>query len=109
MPTRRHRRHITIGPDVDLDAEVVRLDDGTRLTSDLAAEIAAEAIAKHPARRGRPTITGAAARTPKMTVRVAPEMRRALEAIAARQGRRLTDVSRDALSEYVAAHLRDGE
>jgi hypothetical protein len=106
MPT---RPHVTIGPDVDLDTEDVRLADGTRLTEELAAQIAEEAIAEHPARRGRPTITGAAARTPKMTVRVAPETRRALEAIAARQGRRLTDVSRDALAEYVAAHLQTDE
>ena len=100
------RQNITIGPDIDLDGEEVRLADGTRLTEDLAAQIAEEAVAEHPARRGRPTITGAAARTPRMTVRVAPETRRALEAIAARQGRRLTDVSRDALAEYVTAHLR---
>lgn len=103
------RRHITIGPDIDLDAEDVRLDDGTRLTEELAAKIAEEAVAEHPARRGRPTITGAATHTPKMTIRVAPETRRALEVIAAKQGRRLTDVSRDALSEYVAAHLWDSE
>jgi hypothetical protein len=98
-------KHIRIGPDIDLDAEEIFLNDGTRLTEALAAEIAAEAVAKHPARRGRPSITGGAAHTPKMTVRVAPETRRALEVIAAKEGRRLTDVSRDALAEYVARRL----
>jgi predicted transcriptional regulator len=37
-------------------------------------------------------------------VRVTDRTRAALEAIAAAQGRRLTDVSRDALDEYVERH-----
>jgi hypothetical protein len=90
-----------IGKDIDLDAEEVRAADGRRLTEELAQQVAEEAIARH---RGRPSVTGRRERTPNLTVRVAAETRDALQAIAQSQGRRLADVSRDALDEYVQHH-----
>lgn len=55
---------------------------------------------------GRPRIGGASGEGPSMQVRVrvTTSTRTALESIAADQGRRLADVSRDALDEYVARH-----
>lgn len=55
---------------------------------------------------GRPRVGGASGEGPSMQVRVrvTTSTRTALEAIAAAQGRRLADVSRDALDEYVAHH-----
>lgn len=55
---------------------------------------------------GRPRVGGAAGEGPSMQVRVrvTTDTRTALETIAAAQGRRLADVSRDALDEYVARH-----
>jgi hypothetical protein len=90
-----------IGPDVDLEVEDVRLADGTRLTGDLAARIAEDAIARHP---GRPSVTGAPEHTPRMTLRVPERTREALEEIATAQGRRLADVGRDAFEEYIRRH-----
>lgn len=90
----------SIGPDVDLDEEVYTAD-GRRLTEELAGQVGEEAIARH---RGRPSVTGRPERTPNLTVRVAAPTRDALEAIARAQGRRLADVSRDALAEYVKRH-----
>jgi hypothetical protein len=97
------RRKITppVGPDVDLDVEDIRLPDGTQLTETTATELAERALARH---RGRPSVTGGRAHTPSLTVRVTPRTRAALEAIASTQGRRLADVSRDALDEYVSRH-----
>lgn len=55
---------------------------------------------------GRPRVGGGRGAGPSMQirVRVTTRTRTALEAIAADQGRRLADVSRDALDEYVARH-----
>lgn len=55
---------------------------------------------------GRPRVGGAAGHGPstQVRVRVTTHTRTALEDIAAIQGRRLTDVSRDALDEYIARH-----
>jgi hypothetical protein len=55
---------------------------------------------------GRPRVGGEPGEGPsrQVRVRVTTRTRAALEAIAAAQGRRLADVSRDALNEYVARH-----
>jgi len=53
---------------------------------------------------GRPRVGGPSGEGSSMQVRVTTRTRTALEAIAAAQGRRLADVSRDALDEYVARH-----
>lgn len=55
---------------------------------------------------GRPRVGGAPGKGPstQVRVRVTTGTRRALEDIATAQGRRLSDVSRDALDEYVERH-----
>lgn len=57
---------------------------------------------------GRPRVGGAPGEGPsiQVRVRVTTRTRTALESIAAAQGRRLSDVSRDALDEYAARHAR---
>jgi hypothetical protein len=105
-PQRRDVQLPAIGPDIDLDTEEIYLADGRRLTNELAEEIAQDALAHHRQvrGRGRPSITGGQERTPNLTVRVTPSTRAALEQIAAAQGRRLADVGRDALDEYIRRH-----
>ena len=99
----RHRKVKlgAIGPDLDLAKEKVYLHDGRRLTDALADELAERALRRH---RGRPSLSGPGERTPSLTVRVPTGTREALEALAKSQGRRLADVSRDALDEYVSRH-----
>jgi hypothetical protein len=99
--TQRKVKPGAIGADVDLDAEEVYLADGRRLTEQVAEDLAQRALARH---RGRPSVTGERVRTPSLTVRVPPETRTALEEMAKAQGKRLADVSREALDEYVSRH-----
>lgn len=99
--TRRKIKPGAIETDVDLDAEEIYLADGRRLSEQVAKELAERALARH---RGRPSVTGENARTPSLTVRVPPETRTALEQLARAQGKRLADVSREALDEYVSRH-----
>lgn len=61
-------------------------------------------MAHHYRTRGRPSVTGGREHTPSLTVRVPSSTRTALEQIAASQGRRLAEVSRDALDEYARRH-----
>ncbi|MBO0768054.1 MAG: hypothetical protein J2O48_05135 [Solirubrobacterales bacterium] len=93
---------VTFGPDVDLDDEVILLPDGERLTEERAEQLAENVVALH--RGGRPSVSGGRKRTPVMSLRVPEATRAALEALARAQGRRLADVSRDALNEYVRTH-----
>jgi len=90
-----------IGPDIDLETEEVYIADGRRLTEELAQEIAGRALVRH---RGRPSVSGGGRRTPSLTVRIPQPTRDALERLAKARGKRLADVSREALNEYVAHH-----
>jgi len=99
--TRRKIKPGPIGPDVDLETEEIYLADGRRLTERLAEEIGERAMARH---RGRPSVSGSGRRTPSLTVRVPQPTREALERLAKAQGKRLADISREALDEYISRH-----
>jgi hypothetical protein len=99
--TKRKIKPGPIGPDVDLETEEIYVADGRRLTQQLAQEIAERALARH---RGRPSVTGGGRRTPSLTVRVPQPTREALEKLAKAQGKRLADISREALDEYISRH-----
>ena len=90
-----------VGPDVDLTAEDVRDSKGRRITEEYVERAAAEALAT--VGRGRPSLTGAKAPSPQVTFRVTPELRAKAAAEAARQGRRISDVAREALERYLAS------
>lgn len=86
-----------IGSDVDLEAEDVRLADGTRLTKQKAAEIVDEVRR----RGGRPSLTGEAAISPRIAFRVTPDVRDRAAAIAAREGKTISQLAREALEARV--------
>ena len=97
-----HRPAVTsdspIGPDVDLDAEDVRLADGTRLTEQRAAEIVDEVRR----RGGRPSLTGEAVASPRIAFRVTPGVRDSAARIANREGKTISQLAREALEARVA-------
>ncbi len=88
-----------IGPDVDLDTEDVRLADDTRLTEQKATEIVDEVRR----RVGRPSLTGEAAVSPRITFRITPAVRDRAAAIAAHEGKTVSQLAREALEARVAA------
>jgi predicted HicB family RNase H-like nuclease len=88
-----------IGPDVDLDAEDIRLADGTRLTDQGASEIVEEVRR----RGGRPSLTGEAAASPRIVFRITPSVRDRAAEIAAREGKTISQLAREALEARVAA------
>lgn len=82
---------------------------GDRLVADVEsgrAKVIADPIEIRQRLGGRPRVGGVDGTGPsiQVRVRVTTDTRTALETIAAAQGRRLADVSRDALDEYVARH-----
>lgn len=88
-----------IGSDVDLDREDIRLADGTRLTSEIADGIVNQA----PRSSGRPSLSGSPAASPQIAFRVAPSVRDRAERVAAREGKTISQLAREALEERVAA------
>ena len=97
-----HRPAVTpdspIGPDVDLDRDDVRLADGTRLTEQKAADIVDEVRR----RGGRPSLTGRAAASPRIAFRVTPGVRDRAAQVAAREGKTVSQLAREALEARVA-------
>jgi hypothetical protein len=85
-----------VGPDVDLNSEIVLLPDGTRLTNKLAAKMAREAIKQV---RGRPSLTAVAVESPQLKVRVPVKLKKAIEKEAKRRGETTSTIVREVLQE----------
>lgn len=87
----------SFGPDIDLDAEVVLLSDGTRLT-----EAKADAIATEMRRsRGRPSLSRASGTSPEVKARVPSELKDRLDAEAERRGVTQSALIREALERLL--------
>ena len=85
-----------VGPDVDLNSEIVLLPDGTRLTNKLAAKMARNAIKQV---RGRPSLTAVAVESPQLKVRVPVKLKKAIEKEAKRRGETTSTIVREVLQE----------
>ena len=85
-----------VGPDVDLNSEIVLLPDGTRLTNKLAAKMARDAIKQV---RGRPSLTAVAVESPQLKVRVPVKLKKAIEREAKRRGKTTSTIVREVLQE----------
>ena len=93
------------GPDVevrevDLDREEVRFR-GERLTEVRAEAVAEEVLSRTP---GRPSLSGVSEKSPSLTIRLPRKERVRLDRLAAEQGRRTSQVVREALDDYLARH-----
>jgi predicted HicB family RNase H-like nuclease len=105
MPRRKPPQITTdtpIGADVDLEREDIRLADGTRLTEEVAARIAQETLRSV----GRPSLSGARHRSPQIAFRVPPAVRDQAAEVAAREGKTVSELAREALEERIAASRR---
>jgi predicted HicB family RNase H-like nuclease len=85
-----------LGPDVDLDREVILLKSGERLTSKLAEKMARDAIKQV---RGRPSLTAVSVESPQLKVRVPQKLKKAIEKEAKRRGETTSTVVREVLQE----------
>lgn len=86
-----------IGRDVDLQREDIRLPDGTRVTDDLVDDIVEEVKRKG----GRPSLTGDASASPRVSFRVTPGVRERAAITAEREGKTISQLAREALEARV--------
>jgi hypothetical protein len=89
------------GGDIDLDAEDVRLADGTRLTEAGAAALAEEIL--HTVGRGRPSLTAPGEHSPQLRLSVPADLHHRLKTRAATEHRSMSRVAREALERYLAS------
>jgi len=93
----RITRETPIGPDADLAQEDLRLADGTRLTPEVAEDI----VEQVRRTTGRPSLSGTAT-SPQIAFRVAATLRERAAAVAAREGKTISQLAREALEERIA-------
>lgn len=106
MTQRKTSRHkapkittMPIGKGADLDRQDARPPDRTRLTDEPAGSTAEDVRN----RGGRPSLTGAAATSPRVSFRLTPEVRGKAEQIAAHEGKTISQLAREALEARVTA------
>lgn len=92
-------RKYKIGPDIDLEEEVVRDGQGKRITKQRAEEMAEHALQQ--VRRGRPSLTGGRHHSPRISFRVPEQTARQATVVAERQGRTVSQLGREALERYL--------
>lgn len=91
----------TVGPDIDLDVEIVRDKSGERITEARAKELATAALRRAGA--GRPSLTAPGRRSPEVKARVPVELRDRLRAAAEQRGVSTSELVREALDRYLAS------
>ncbi len=90
-----------IGPDVDLDRDVVVDQHGRRITEQRARDLAEDAV--RTVRAGRPSLTSPGQRSPEVKARVPADLRQRLTEEAQRRGTTTSELVREALEEYLAS------
>ena len=92
------RISVVIGPDVDLDKEVVLLANGERLTNAIVDQIVEE---MHASQAGRPSLTAPGTRSPEIKARVPQQTKNRLDQVAAKRGTTASVIIREALDAYL--------
>jgi hypothetical protein len=85
-----------LGPDVDLDTEVVLLKSGQRLTNKLAEKMAKDAVKQVV---GRPSLSGVSIHSPQLKLRIPIKLRKAIDKEAKRRGLTSSVIVREVLHE----------
>ena len=88
----------TLGPDIDLDREVVLDPDGKRMTDRRARKLAEEIIAQPV---GRQSLTGAGIHSPEIKARVPMKLKKSLQREAKRRGLTSSELVRQAIEEFL--------
>jgi len=89
--------------EIDLEHEVMRDSRGRRVDAEYV-QAAVRNVQEHlDDKGGRPSLSGAAAKSPQITFRVREEIKAAVEARAIREGTTVSALARDALERYIAS------
>lgn len=98
----RHPASPVPSPSARMSTSIARtsgLTDGTRLTDEVADRIVDQVRRSS----GRPSLSGEAAASPQIAFRVASAVRDRAAELAAREGKTISQLAREALEERIAA------
>lgn len=92
-----------VGPDVDLEREIVRDSRGRRITAEYVQRVVEDT---QRVLRGRPSLSTPGAESPQLRVRVPEALYGQLEEAAGERHVSRSVIVREALESYFAAHRR---
>jgi predicted HicB family RNase H-like nuclease len=100
-PGPNEQKECVLGPDIDLEQDIVLDNEGSRITQGRAQEMVDAARQEYERRAGRPSLTGSSEQSPHISFRVPKELAERAEAVANREGKSLSQLGREALARYL--------
>jgi predicted HicB family RNase H-like nuclease len=92
-----------VGPDVNLEDEVI-LDSKGRRVDQAYIELAMQEVEEELAKRaGRPSLTGTSAHSPHVSFRIPPELKARAEQAARERGTTVSKLAREAFERFLAS------
>lgn len=95
---KKARVKYTLGPDVNLDKEIVLDTNGRRITEYRARQIARQT---HEMVVGRPSLSGVGIQSPEIKARVPMKLKKSLQREAKRRGQTSSELVRQAIEEFL--------
>lgn len=92
-----------VGPEVDLESEVLVDSKGRRVDRAYVERALAEVEEDVARRAGRPSLTGKSAHSPHVSFRITPELKARAEQAAREQGTTVSNLAREALEQFLAS------
>jgi hypothetical protein len=92
-----------VGPDINLEEEVI-LDSKGRRVDQSYIELAMQEVEEELAKRaGRPSLTGTPAHSPHVSFRIPPELKARAEEAARERGTTVSKLAREAFEAFLAS------
>jgi len=92
-----------VGPDVDLEKEVILDSKGRRVDQSYIEQAMQEVEEELAKRAGRPSLTGTSAHSPHVSFRIPPELKARAEEAARERGTTVSKLAREALEHFLAS------
>ena len=92
-----------VGPEIDLEKEVILDSEGRRIDSAYVDQTLAEVDAYWKKHGGRPSLTGQAKHSPHVSFRVTPELKAKAERAAQERGVTVSQLAREAFERFLAS------
>ncbi len=109
MPRGVANRHIVVGPDFDPKTDQLRDKKGVLVTEETLSQALTDIDTGFERRRaGRPALGAPGTRAPALAVRLPTELKDELDERAKEEGRRPSELVRDAVTQYLQPARRRG-
>ena len=92
-----------VGPDIDLEKEVILDSKGRRVDQSYIEQAMQEVEEELAKRAGRPSLTGTSAHSPHVSFRIPPELKARAEEAARERGTTVSKLAREAFEAFLAS------